>query len=434
MQFRFPFLPVVQSGSRSCPPRSGVKRALLSLSALNFATTQFYVLLITVLILKITGSMLAAGSILFLQVLVGMLCCLFGGSLIQKMGTQRAHFAVEAIRLGGLCCLLLGAVGAGSIYLVALAAVAHQGTSVLFSILFEGALRRWWTVRERLAGNTSNITVELYCRFPALFCGLLFQSLLTLTVIACITQLVACYGVTRIRNVLRTKIKPSNLTKGLDYKAQFKADFLQLRSPELRWLGACSLMLSVPVGVVLASLGFYLSRAQPGIVEIAGMVSTVLIIRTLFGLVAVKSLSYLTSRSSNPPTFNRVAVSFFFLISSTAVLTFPLGLQFVVVACALQGAATSMFMPWMRNLRQGLINTTVPASSRAGVTGLMLCLETSGFAVGALLIAATGGSLSGSTALSAIFAVAGAACVAWKLKPLVAQPGTGKTFTPLSRG
>lgn len=387
------------------PAIATVQRDLVQLRMLGYIGVQFSALLVPLLVFKLSGSAALAGMALFIEWLPKLGLYLVGGSLVEHIGSARAHRLLDVSRLVALAGLWLAAVGGGSLCLVAGSAALYQCANAMSNILFERAVTLWWAPSSRSEGHTRMLKSDQWGCLVALLLGLAIPDAAWLALAALVLQTAATAQVMRrcarvyahapAHHVTQTTL----LTKlGQDARA------LQ-RGILLRFACACALV-GIPAALVFSTLTFYLERAHAGAAANARWLALLLLVRAGFSIGILQLVQGLLRRGAGMER-NLAWVGGILLLLGSLATAWTLPLWGMLTAVVVLGMSSNLYLPRLRHLRQGLIAAHIPERSRAGVTGMLISVEACAYLVAAFLMKAMGQNLAALSASATVLALLG---------------------------
>lgn len=393
--------PVAPAASLSVPQ---VHSRLAALRFATYVTMQFCGMLVPLLVFHLTGSLRLAGVVLICEMVPKLACYFTGGALTQRLGSQRVFLGLEVGRLAAIGAMAACAFGFGNIWLLAAAAAVHQVSTALSNILFEQAVNAWWEPDERIHGHALQMRQDQFGRLAGLCVGLLVQSVTVVAVLALLAQLTSVLAVRRYRKAIFPQEAAAGVSTG-SLLRQLRQDFRCLREPVLARLAFVLTLMGVPAGIALTSVVFFLERAYPGAAAGTTGPSAVLLLRVGMSLLALKvAARWLRSGASRQVL---VGTGVGFLAVGSLVLTLPVGVIPTALAIATIGTAACFYSPWVRSYRQQVLERLVPASSRPGVTGVLMSCEVAAWLLAGLIMATVGNRLWIAVAAAGILASVG---------------------------
>ena len=383
---------------------SKIQTRILRLRGLGYTGVQFNSLLISLLVFKLSNSLMLAGMALMIELAPKLLLYITGGSIIQRVSPTITHISLESARAALLILLGIGGVYLGSLWIVALCAALYQVTNAFSNILFEQLVTNWWRPEQHQAGHTNMVRFDQWGCLLALGCSLLIHDPVYLLLIAIVIQLTLTTAVLKQASQLHTY----HVTSPPNVWLQIKQDASYVANKELLLYSLYGMFLVIPQGLFFSTIIFYLNRLDPAHTDNTFWLSLVLGARVVLSIVSLGALRRSHVNDSPEKTHNLIYWSLcIYLISGI----FLIGKMPIVLWCAmlvLFGACAYMLIPWQRQVRQALIQRYVPPQSQSGATGMLISVEASSYVVAGALMAFSQNALTRISWVAMAFALLGA--------------------------
>lgn len=385
------------------PSGDKVRRRLADLRFLGYVGTQFSGILIPVLIYQLTQSLTLAGLAMMIEWAPKLFFYVAGGSFITHYGRRRMHFLLDAVRMASLLVLLLAAFGHGNVWTIAIAAALYQCSNALSNILFEVAATHWWG-RHGAQGHATMMKSDQFGCLLALSLAALFPDPKVVCLFALFFQVASLVMVRRSAADIYTVEGKATSTAGRLHR-QIARDMQALRQPAILRLTFFSLLARMPLTIIFAMAVFYLHRAEPNLGNPTQLLSAILLVRALGSALLLEVVQRQLKAGVSEVGMAQWGFALMLLVAILAV--FPLSLTCSIMAILAIGMVSYLCAPWQRANRQEVLRRHGGEASQAGVTGLMISIESSAYLLGATLAAACGNDMTLVLAFAAILAFIG---------------------------
>lgn len=361
---------------------------------LGYCGVQLNALIVPLLVFATTNNAALAGLALVFEWVPKLFVYLIGGAYIDRVGKKISHKALELTRLILLIAfILIQILDIKSVILIGIVAGVYQVCSAISNIIFEQLVTSSWEANERTGGHSKLLKADQLACFLMLCAGILISNLVALNILAVAVQLFTCFVVfsqsDKIHNNNSDSLLPTASTDSSmgDVWRSIGLSFKTLTTSSFVIFILCTFLFALPGAFVGSAFTYLLSQKN---LEVSSFVlSQVGLIRVAVSWIGLQFLGMKLISGSSRLHSLFVIMGLGALALGCLALSAAQSYSAVLLFNVLLGAASILYLPFVRAVRQNLIMDSISKNSKISVsalTGAMQGVEAMTYLFAALLM------------------------------------------------